>query len=64
MARDNFSSKNRRGSAAQATAIPGRVILAREMKVEDLIASFEPEKREIIERIFAYYCSFGDPMNS
>ena len=31
---------------------------------DTLLQSLDREPREVIERIFTYYCSFGDPMNS
>ena len=35
-----------------------------ELSGEELVNSLEHEHREIVQRIFTYYCSFGDPMNS
>lgn len=35
-----------------------------EMSGEQLVSSLEHDQKEIVERIFSYYCSFGDPMNS
>ena len=34
------------------------------MSGEELEALLDNEQREVISRIFIYYCSFGDPMNS
>ena len=31
---------------------------------DELLASLPNEKKEVVERVFTYYCSFGDPMNS
>ena len=36
----------------------------KEVSGNELVASLPNEKKEVVERIFAYYCSFGDPMNS
>ena len=79
-ARENYTSRNSASNTASkknlrpasssgkgqpANPVSGRVILAKPPpKIEDYLISLEPEKKEIVERIFAYYCSFGDPMNS
>ena len=79
-ARENYTSRNSAANTASkkslrpasssgkgqpANPVSGRVILAKAPpKIEDYLISLEPEKKEIVERIFAYYCSFGDPMNS
>lgn len=31
---------------------------------DELLQCLENQQREVIERIFSFYCSFGDPMNS
>lgn len=35
-----------------------------ELRGEQLVSNLEHDHKEIVERIFSYYCSFGDPMNS
>lgn len=46
------------------TKTNGRNELLRELTGEELVARLDNEKRDVIGRIFAYYCSFGDPLNS
>jgi hypothetical protein len=35
-----------------------------ELTGAQLVGSLEQEQKEVVERIFTFYCSFGDPMNS
>ena len=53
----NMSAKPPR-SSAQAV---GRDV---RMDGDKMHSMLEHDTREIVERIFSYYCSFGDPMNS